>query len=152
MCLKHWTRSLIWNCPLNPQFPRQIRTTWDRSGAVATRIRASDQVAPLHLSLLLGSDGPVFWCASLTSWVLAKKDFTWSTKIYHRAPQVPRSFLSMMFLRMLVCCTSCPGTAGRGLFLFKPFGCVWKWITFYRPHDNSSENDETMMRNQSTGK
>lgn len=73
MCLKHWTRSLIWNCPLNPQFPRQIRTTWDRSGAVATRIRASDQVAPLHLSLLLGSDGPVFWCASLTSWVLAKK-------------------------------------------------------------------------------
>lgn len=74
MCLKYRTRSLIWNCPLNPQFPRQIRTTWDRSGAVATRIRASDQVAPPHLSLLLGSDGPVFWClASLTSWVLAKK-------------------------------------------------------------------------------
>ena len=152
MCLKHWTRSLIWNCPLNPQFPRQIRTTWDRSGAVATRIRASDQVAPPHLSLLLGSDGPVFWCASLTSWVLAKKRLHMVNKNIPPRTSCPTFFLvddvSTYAGLLYVLSRDC----WEGLFLFKPFGCVWKWITFYRPHDNSSENDETMMRNQSTGK
>ena len=147
MCLKYRTRNLIWNCPLNRQFPRQIRTTWDRSGAVATRIRASDQVAPPHLSLLLGSDGPVFWClASLTSWVLAKIRLHMVNKNILPRTSCPTFFpvddVSAYAGLLYVLSRDC----WEGLFFFK------QWITFYRPHGNSSENDETMLRNQTTGK
>ena len=124
MCLKYLTRSWVWNCPLNPHFPRHFRTTWDRSGAVATRIRASDQVAPPHLmyfarqrwTCVLVVDPEM---STSNKFNLMSVGRTQKVKHILLYQDLPRTSCSTFFpvdvcFYMPVCRTCCLGTAGRG--------------------------------------